>query len=92
MNTHEGGDHECASDDGRCDQALADLERYLDGELPASDVSRIQQHLSACYPCTERASFAEQVRAIVRQGCSDQAPSTLVTRIRARLDAGDLSL
>jgi anti-sigma factor (TIGR02949 family) len=48
-----------------CDEALSELERYLDGELPASQGERVQRHLTACYPCTERASFEEQLRAIV---------------------------
>lgn len=92
MSTGEGHGPDCGDEAGGCHEALQDLERYLDGELPAGELSRIQLHLNACYPCTERASFEEQVRAIVRQGCSDQAPSSLVSRIRSRLDAGELPI
>ena len=72
-----------------CDDALAQLEAYLDGELPHTRVEDIKQHLTACYPCTERASFEEQLRAIVRRGCADPAPPGLVDRIRQHLSEVD---
>lgn len=74
-----------------CQEALTELQRYLDGELPESQFERIQQHLSDCYPCTDRASFEEQLRVIVRRGCVENAPPTLVDSIRDRLNAGNLS-
>jgi anti-sigma factor (TIGR02949 family) len=73
-----------------CQQALAELERFLDGELPASEVGAISQHLADCYPCTDRATFEEQLRAIVRRGCVDAAPTDLVERIQLQLDRGGL--
>ncbi|MEX1177380.1 MAG: mycothiol system anti-sigma-R factor [Nitriliruptor sp.] len=73
-----------------CQEALDELERFLDGELPDVARARIQQHLSDCYPCTDRATFEEQLRAIVRRGCADSAPTELVDRIRTGLRAGDL--
>lgn len=69
-----------------CEEALAELERFLDGELPDSEVGRISEHLAACYPCTDRATFEEQLRAVVRRGCVDAAPPDLVARIRSVLD------
>lgn len=69
-----------------CDQALAELEAFLDGELPASELGRVSEHLAACYPCTDRATFEEQLRAVVRRGCVDRAPEDLLERVRARLD------
>jgi mycothiol system anti-sigma-R factor len=77
----------CAN--GNCDEALRDLERYLDGELPDADLGTIRQHLSDCYPCADRAGFEEQLRALVRERCAEKAPATLVDAIRARLDQGD---
>jgi mycothiol system anti-sigma-R factor len=73
-----------------CREALDELERFLDGELPEGEVGRVKQHLSDCYPCTDRASFEEQLRAIVRRGCADAAPPDLVDRIRSGLLSGDL--
>lgn len=73
-----------------CEAALAELQRYLDGELPSSQFEQIQQHLTACYPCTERASFEEQLREIVRRECLDSAPPRLLESIRRRLHTGEL--
>lgn len=83
----DASDPDCAAD---CQEALDELERFLDGELPEGEVDRVRAHLSACYPCTDRASFEEQLRAIVRRGCTDAAPPDLVERIRAGLASGDL--
>ena len=81
----QGDDVECSDD---CTQALHRLEAFLDGELPNTDVDDLREHLTACYPCTERASFEEQLRAIVRRGCTEQAPPRLASRIEAALDQG----
>ena len=69
----------------QCEEALERLEAYLDGELPDADVQEIASHLTACYPCTDRATFEEQLRSIVRRDCVDDAPASLVDRIRVHL-------
>ncbi len=69
-----------------CREALDDLERYLDGELPERDLSDIRGHLAECYPCADRATFEEQLRAMVRDRCAEQTPPDLHDAIRARLD------
>lgn len=72
-----------------CREALKRLGAFLDGELGEVTQSRLEQHLSDCAPCTERADFEEHLRELVRRGCADQAPEHLKARIRMRLD--DLS-
>jgi mycothiol system anti-sigma-R factor len=74
-----------------CQEALAELERFLDGELPEREVGRVSQHLADCYPCTDRATFEEQLRALVRRGCADAAPPDLIDRIKVSLDRGEVS-
>lgn len=74
---------ECGED---CQEALERLEAYLDGELPESVVPKLQEHLAACYPCTDRVDFEQQLRAIVRRDCVDRAPDGLVDRIQVHLD------
>ena len=76
----------CAAPSGTCQEALQDLERYLDGELPDADLSQIRDHLAACYPCADRATFEEQLRALVRDRCAEKAPPDLMDRIRSQLD------
>jgi mycothiol system anti-sigma-R factor len=74
-----------------CQEALEQLERFLDGELPAERVGQVKQHLTDCYPCTDRATFEEQLRAIVRRECVEHAPPQLLDRIRASLSTGAVS-
>ncbi len=76
----------CTDGGGNCTEALRDLERYLDGELPESDLGSIRQHLAACYPCADRATFEEQLRAIIRDRCAERTPPDLHAAIRDRLD------
>lgn len=76
---------ECSTE---CQEALAQLELLLDGELPEDRVEQVREHLTACYPCTDRATFEEQLRAIVRRDCIEHAPDSLVTRIQTRLAQG----
>lgn len=71
-----------------CQEALQQLERFLDGELPGERVHEVKQHLTDCYPCTDRATFEEQLRAIVRRECVEHAPPQLLDSIRARLSTG----
>jgi mycothiol system anti-sigma-R factor len=73
-----------------CQEALDELERFLDGELPDPSVGRIEAHLADCPPCMDRASFEEQLRALVKRGCADSAPPELVERIRVGLRTGEL--
>ena len=74
---------DCGAD---CQEALRDLQRYLDGELPESRLETIGTHLASCFPCTDRASFEAEFRRVIRRGCDDHAPAELVERIRLRLD------
>lgn len=83
----------CNTDaDVDCGRALAELEQYLDGELPDMELGTIREHLAACYPCADRATFEEQLRAIVRDRCAEAAPPTLVDTIRSRLDEAEQSV
>jgi mycothiol system anti-sigma-R factor len=77
---------DCGAD---CQEALAQLEAYLDGELGEDAKERISGHLAQCFPCADRASFDEQLRAMVRERCAETAPPHLLDRIRLHLGASD---
>lgn len=86
MNGSDGDPAACTDGSGTdCQQVLAELEAYLDGELDDTGLSRIRVHLAACYPCTDRADFLEQLRAVLRRGCVTNAPPSLVARIESLL-------
>ena len=76
-------------DDVDCARALAELEEYLDGELPERELDTIREHLADCYPCADRKTFEEQLRALIRDRCAESAPPTLVDAIRSRLDEAE---
>ncbi len=69
-----------------CEEALLRLEAYLDGELPDVEVTVVADHLTACFPCTDRASFEQALRDIIRRSCAEQAPPGLLERVRLRLE------
>ncbi len=77
---------DACADGGDCTEALRELERYLDGELPNTKLDDIRTHLSECYPCADRATFEEQIRALVRERCAEKAPVGLMDRIRGHLE------
>lgn len=79
-------DTNCDGATGDCAEALEQLELFLDGELPGGDLGRIRKHLSACYPCADRATFEEQLRALVKERCAEAAPPDLRDAILRRLD------
>ncbi len=72
--------------DDPCDEVLAEIERYLDGECTAEAAAVVRAHLHDCSPCMDRADFQRRVRALVAQRCRESAPPELVARIRASLE------
>ncbi len=79
-------DSNCAGSEGDCSEALEQLELFLDGELPGTDLGRIRAHLAACYPCADRATFEGQLRALVKERCAEASPPDLRLAIMRRLD------
>jgi len=74
-----------------CERARSLLTAWIDGELPASDVRAIDEHLAACRSCAHRAACERAAREVVRTRrpalCSEEAPPALRARI-ARHAAG----
>ena len=65
-----------------CLKALAEIERFLDGEVEPGMQAFIEHHLSGCDPCTERADFRRHLRDLIAAKCSgEQVPAELRTRI-----------
>jgi mycothiol system anti-sigma-R factor len=70
-----------------CNDALSELERYLDRELDADTLTSIETHLRACSPCLEAFDFQAELRKVVARGCREQVPDALRTRILDALAA-----
>jgi mycothiol system anti-sigma-R factor len=67
--------------DPNCQQALAELYTYLDGELTVEKRTVIRTHLDLCMPCGDRYSFETELRQVVSMRCQEVVPESLRNRI-----------
>src|SRR5216117_2647449 len=51
----------------RCNEVLEELERFIDGELPADQIADLAAHLNECPPCLYRADFQAKLKEILRE-------------------------
>ena len=66
-----------------CQETLKEIERFLDGELDRVVTVRIEEHLSDCNPCMQRAEFRRHLKVMVGEKCSERAaPDALSEKIR----------
>jgi mycothiol system anti-sigma-R factor len=72
--------------DCNCEEALQDIQRYLDGECDDSLHQDIQQHLSDCGPCMQRAEFRKHLKVMISSKCAqDEVPAALMEKINGLL-------
>ena len=67
--------------DHNCDDALRELQTYLDGALTADVRAKIAAHIDACGPCFEAYGFHVELRQIVARHCQEEAPESLRLRV-----------
>ena len=82
-----GDSHDHDGHDARCEEALAALYTFLDGELTDARRVEIRHHLDDCSPCLEVFDFEAELRMVIRQRCREQVPETLRQRVAERLAA-----
>jgi anti-sigma factor (TIGR02949 family) len=71
-----------------CQQALQDLERFLDGELEQPRRGLLDAHLHGCTPCMERADFKRHVRTLIASRCgSQEVPAGLLDKVSSLLQS-----
>jgi mycothiol system anti-sigma-R factor len=73
-----------------CQEAIATLYSYLDGELTADRRAQIQHHLDECSPCFEAFGFEAELKALIALKCRDEVPEALRHRIADLLRAEDV--
>lgn len=78
--------HDEAVHEHRCDDAIAQIQAFLDGELDEATVARIEAHLEDCSPCLEAYDFEAELRKVIAARLRDDVPGDLRTRITAVLD------
>lgn len=75
-----------------CMEALKEIERFLDGELPGDLRIKVQKHLSGCNPCMDRTEFRQHLKDMIASKCSgDTPPPELIVRVRALIEERDVS-
>jgi mycothiol system anti-sigma-R factor len=70
-----------------CNDSLAQLYTFLDGELTDTKRDDIRQHLDDCSPCLERFDFQAELRTVIAKRCHEEVPQELRDRIAATLDS-----
>jgi anti-sigma factor (TIGR02949 family) len=73
-----------------CDEALRRLEDFLDRELTADEMAKVQAHLDTCAPCTSRFRYEATVLNGIRQRLQRTTlPPDLLSRIARMLDQAE---
>ena len=72
-----------------CDNALAELYIYLDGQMDPEARERVEAHLKDCSPCLEAFDFEAELRRVIADRCRDRVPDELRQRILAALESGE---
>ena len=70
----------------RCEEVIAHLLQYLDGEIDAAKRVQIDRHIQECRGCYSRAEFEKVLRAKIEQLGEVKAPATLQQRVRSLID------
>lgn len=66
-----------------CDEALAHLYTYLDGELDDATIAeRIRGHLELCPPCGDAFTFEERLKLVVRTRLREEVPFEMIERLQ----------
>lgn len=65
-----------------CQETLREVERFLDGEVDITLRVRIEEHLSGCSPCMDRAEFRRQLKIMISRKCVEtEVPARIEARI-----------
>ncbi len=74
---------------GDCNDSLAQLYTFLDGELTDEKRVDIRKHLDDCSPCLERFDFQAELKVVIAKKCHEEVPQELRDRIAALIEAAD---
>lgn len=76
----------------QCQEALKEVERLIDGELPPALRASIESHLAECPPCLQRVEFRRHLKIVVSSKCAgDAVPEAFHRRIHELIREVDTS-
>jgi len=65
-----------------CDDALSELDVFLDGELSEAARKSVDAHLGSCSDCLGAFDFHAELRTVIAAKCrTDEIPADLIARI-----------
>ncbi|MGH9105679.1 MAG: mycothiol system anti-sigma-R factor [Acidimicrobiales bacterium] len=73
-----------------CQEAIATLYSFLDGELTTDRRQQIQRHLDECAPCFQAFDFEADLKALIARKCRDEVPGSLRDKVVEALRAEDV--
>jgi anti-sigma factor (TIGR02949 family) len=73
------------SDEITCEDVLAHLIEFLNGEVDAHKQAEIDHHLESCRGCYSRADFERVLKKRIKKAHNDVVPDSLKNRIDALL-------
>jgi mycothiol system anti-sigma-R factor len=65
-----------------CDDAVANVFFYLDGEVGWFKKTRIRRHLKKCPPCMGAFEFESRLKVIIRERLREEPHPEVVERLR----------
>ncbi|HEU5160652.1 MAG TPA: mycothiol system anti-sigma-R factor [Streptosporangiaceae bacterium] len=69
-----------------CNEVLARVYNYLDGEIDEGGYARVREHLDECGPCLREYGLEEAVKKLVHKSCGcDPVPEDLRDKVLARI-------
>jgi mycothiol system anti-sigma-R factor len=77
---------DCQRSEHDCDEAVAQLYAFLDGELDDATVVKVEAHLQHCSPCLEAFDFEAELRKVIVAKCHEDVPGDLRARIMTVLE------
>jgi anti-sigma factor (TIGR02949 family) len=70
-----------------CDEAIRELDLFLDGELSDAARASIHRHLEQCPGCLEAYDFQAELKQVIAAKCQhDEMPADLLARIERCFD------
>ena len=75
-----GHDHAAHEHETNCDEAVAELYAFLDGELDDTVMIQVEAHLRRCSPCLEAFDFEADLRRVISAKCSEQVTPEVKAR------------
>jgi len=68
--------------DNSCEDAIRELEAFLDGSLSEDGHTTIHAHLEGCSDCLQAFDFQAELRQVIAAKCrTDEMPPGLLSRI-----------